>query len=174
MKHTRKSRILFGSLLLIVVFFTGLNIGKHIERVDKTYVPPAPTPTPLSEPMVSPTPPARPATNYSRFTFKVCGVSFLLPSSFEPRTTAEAEIELVSGTDRVFATCEDTFVAEQEKAFPKQPTATSSASIASQKITTFKTKTTHLWIIRNKARQRVLFETSLGITPLIQETLELQ
>lgn len=172
MQHTRKSIVLICSLTAVVLFFTGLNLGKYIERVNTTYVPPAPTAAP--EPSIQPTAAVSISATYTRFSSKDCGVSFLIPSIFEKSPSAAREIELNSGTQRIFATCNEAFIIDQEKILMKQSSATSEAEVVNQQITQYTTKTTDVWIIRNKKRQKVLFETARGISPLIQQTLELQ
>jgi hypothetical protein len=172
MKHTKRSFALFALLALLVVFFLGLNLGKYVQRMDTTYVPTTPSPTPPSE---TPIPTAEPKSiSYTSFNFRRCGVAFVVPSNLVQRTSNLDEAEFTAATgDRIFVTCNDSFIAQQEPELTSN-TSTSSATLASQKVTLYATKKTQVWIIRNTARQRVLFEASTSIAPLVQETLELE
>lgn len=171
MQHTKKSLLLLAGLVGLVLFFTGLNLGKSIERLDKSYIPPTPvkaSPTPLLQPSPK-------AITYTRFEFKECEVSFLIPSHLTQRTTSSDESEFTGkdSNEHIFASCNDTFIADQETLFP-QALASTSAQLINQKTTIYTLKNEHIWVVRNQNRQKVLFATTPSLSPLVQQTLELK
>lgn len=173
MRHTKRSYLLLITLVLTVVFFSGLNLGKYIQNIDNTYVPPTPTPKP--SPVQDPSDDQQPTTHitFEMYVSDTCGVSFLVPSYLSKRQTPETESEFTNGQDRIFVNCDDSFIADQEKLFINFE-ASQEAKIANQSVTQYTNKSSYLWVVRNSKRQKVLFETSSDLTVLIQQTLELQ
>lgn len=169
MRHTKRSRILLGSLTLIVVFFIGLNLGKYIQGIDNSYVPP--TPTPEISPTTTPDMPQ--PVSFPSYTSDTCGITFLVPSTMTQRTTASDELEFSLDGQRIFATCNESLISQQETIL-RTSEATSSARVAQQDITVVNEAGSDIWIIRNTDRRRVLFETSHDLTPLVQQTLTLE
>lgn len=171
MKYTRRSLIFTTILVGIVIFFLGLHLGKSIERLDKTFVPPTPvTPSPTSAQLS----PSLLKTQYQTFDFTLCGVSFLISSDIVQRTSASDEAQFSNSRgDRIFVSCNDSYIADQETLF-KTASASSSARLLNQNITTYNLDSDMVWVIRNKKRQQVLFSSSPALAPLLQQTLELK
>lgn len=169
MRHTAKSLIFFFSLLTIVAFIIGFSSGRYIERINTTYVPPTPTPTPTVMPEVTPMP-----SSFARITMKECGISAVLPEDLEDLSTAENEYEYLVGKGKLYVSCVQDFVADQNKSLRDDENyATGSATFGSQTVTTYRNDETDIWFVRNTDRDLVLIETSTSLTPLVQQTLEL-
>ncbi len=169
-----KPRIFFLILLYIVTFLIGLNIGRTVENLNETYVPPVPTPTeaplPSSETDTKEPDDIQPL-GYTRIESETCGISFLLPNTFLARVTPNNELEYTNGNERVFVTCNQDYIADST--FIDEAEASTSATLQFQEATVYTVNENNIWVLRNASRQQVLFETSLAITPLIQQTLEL-
>ena len=159
MKFTFGAKIFFGALIVIVTFFVGLNLGKNIERFDKTYVPPAPTATQAPAPTTTEL--EKKSVVYKIYPMDECGVSFLTPSTFKKRKTPETELELYHEDDRIFLTCAANYIDEILEDIDLD--SSDSATL----------EETELWITRNKDREQVLFEVSKPIAPLIRQTLDI-
>ena len=170
MHLTRRSAVFLSFLTGIVIFFAGLNVGKQIQNMDRSFVPPASPPVvPTASLEIQPT---KAPASIKRFAMKACDVSFLAPSSLENVATASHEAELRGDIDRIFVTCDQSFIREQQKELAK--TSSASATIAGQTIVQFKTAQGFLWTVRNRNRELVLIEVSKDLVPLVQETLRVE
>lgn len=168
MKHTKKSLILLFSLISIVIFFTGLNLGKYIEKINESV--PIPTPTIA----ITPTPSIAPMNvTFNTTDVSDCGISVLLPSTLSKRQTPRDEAEFSSETDRFFVTCNESLIQTSEDAFSEFE-ASQEAEIAGQRTTVFSSDAFDSWIMRNTDKKRVLIESTTSISTLIQQTLELK
>lgn len=168
MRHTQKSLLLFGLLFTIVVFFLGLNIGKQIQGVDNTYVPPAPTVS--LETSRTDIAKNQESLTYEYLTLKSCRISLLIPSSLKQRKTPENEFEFSNKTQRVFISCNQDFIDQQEETLELHE-LTGEKIVANQTVTQFIDENSDVWMLRNTARRRVLFETHPDLTLLIEQTL---
>jgi hypothetical protein len=95
-----KSIIFLLILLCVVLFFVGINLGKTIEKINKTQ--PPITPIIKAIPSLSPAP-----LLFNTFNSKECGLSFLYPDTLEPKSISSNSSMLASkNKDMVSLSCE--------------------------------------------------------------------
>ncbi|HLL61229.1 MAG TPA: hypothetical protein VK338_05910 [Candidatus Nitrosocosmicus sp.] len=161
-----KSIIFLLILISIVLFMVGLNLGKQIERVDKTYMS---TPSPTSVPKPTPTPePVAFSTYYN----KDCGVSFLYPTKLKKTKEATLSATLIQNSDVINVSCNPTEISDFQK---KQADFQKGADqiYNNRKIPVYKINDHSIFQITNTINGKiVLFETSDNFTDLILRTLE--
>lgn len=170
MRHTAKSLIFFFSLLTIVAFIIGFSSGRYVERINTTYVPPTPTLEPTTMPEITPIP-----SSFARITMESCGISAVLPEALEDLATAENEYEYIVGDGKMYVSCaEDYVTAQNSRLKDDESYATGSATFGTQTVTTYSSDKSDIWFVRNADRDLVLIETSTSLTPLVQQTLEIE
>lgn len=86
-------------LLSIALFLFGVRIGKNIERLDKSYLPPSPPPMPSATP--SPF-----QLQLTTFLSSQCGIKFLYPTFFKEETVASDESRLTYQEDQITVNCQ--------------------------------------------------------------------
>lgn len=194
MHYSGKPLALLLILTAIASLLLGVNVGRYVERSTATNKPSDGIEKDVAEMQKSSDQPedqlnAPSGTNpgddasaqnmspymFSTFNFEECGVSFLIPSNISQRNTADDEAEFRNQNASVFVSCDQDYVDDQAAALEAGNSlpATPSARIASQSVDVYSVDSSDIWIIRNSARRRVLFDVSDGMAPLIKETLRL-
>jgi len=152
MRYNIRSIIFTGVLLAVLLFLVGFRLGKKVEFIDKTYVPPTPTAT-----IVPPTPTEFPST-IERYQSKGCALSFLYPPQLEIEESSQ-EAQLKKGKESIFVSCKKETVAKLQKELSLSPTP------INPKTTT--------WIIGNpRTGQKVAFKVTRNLSDLVLKTLE--
>lgn len=169
-----KTWILIVFLLCIALFLGGFRLGKHVERLDKSYVPP-PTPTLNIKP--SPTVTNNPLT-FTTYTHKGCGVSFLFPRPYKTLQNASDSASLeynekgVQNTEQLSLTCQ-----KKPSGFEKLlNTATPSGSFmtSTKKINYYLGRQASIQIeFKNTKNQYVNIIVGKNLFELVSKTLKL-
>ncbi|KXK11615.1 MAG: hypothetical protein UZ22_OP11002000321 [Microgenomates bacterium OLB23] len=157
MKFTRRSIVVFGSLLILLIFLVGFRLGRTIESADKNFVPPTKAPTPSQA--VSPT---NVPLELKTFTHP-CGVSFSYPASMQESKQASKQTRLQDGTQSIEIECEKI--------------ASNSGNVVADVDTITPTPSGDalmMWQVRNtNTRQIVSFNVSENLVELVLKTLKL-
>lgn len=155
-------------LLSLVLFLSGFRLGKKIERLDKTYIPPlSPTTTP------KPTPTQRPL-QFNTFLSADCGLKFLYPSFFSEEESATNEGRLTFQDEQISLTCQKEKIEEFNKN-KKSLAQEEEATIANQKIIIYQApQKNHLLfsLFNAKNGKMILFTIPKNLFNLFAETLE--
>lgn len=149
MKNNIRSIVFILTLVAIVLFLAGFRLGKRIERIDKTYVPPTPVITPTAAP-------TEPPLKFKEVSDSDCGVSFLMPEGLEKKVSVD---------------CEKEAVAKSRKAFTEKEPA-EEVRILTQKVRLYeKNKTVSFIIFNTQNGKRVLFAVPAEFLKLVTRTL---
>ncbi len=170
MRFTLRSILFLFSLTTLAVFFFGFNAGKYISTIDKAN--PIITPTVIPEkPSPSPTFSEKPSS-FSRITVDTCGISFLLPSSFEKTSWASQEARFTHQSETVHINCQKEYL--QDITSTISTMASSSAILLDQRTTIYASDEASIIVLQNKLKQSVYVTTSHRIEDLVKDTLKLQ
>ncbi len=161
-----RSVVILLILLAILLFLVGFRLGKYIERIDKTYVPP-PTPTQSFQP----TPTNIPLT-LATYKHKDCGVVFLHPQNLKESKSSSTEAELKNDSERIFLSCDSKQIAKFKDDL-KKAAASEEARIRNQSVTVLTNKTENSWVISNTLTGKpVFFTVTKNLNSLVSKTLE--
>ncbi len=157
MKFTRRSIVVFGSLLILVIFLGGFRLGRTVEKADKNFVPPTKIPSPT--PPVSPTIPPLALKTFTH----PCGVSFSYPSTLDVGNNASSAADLKDGTQSISISCEKI--------------ASNSGNVVADVDAITPTPSGDMlmmWHVRNtNTRQTISFKVSTNLVELVLKTLKL-
>ena len=157
-------------LVTICLFLIGFRLGKYVERLDKSYVPPTPIVSP-TEIVVQPT--SRPLS-YKTYTHD-CGVSFTYPTNLKVTKEASEAAILKDGTEYIALSCMKKIVTNDESTSSPASTSGELKTILGQKIRfEHLKKRIDTWSMRSRTCKNIIFETSSNLTDLVVKTLELK
>ena len=166
MRYNIRSIIFTGVLLAVLLFLVGFRLGKKVEFIDKTYVPPTPTAT-----IVPPTPTDFPST-IEQYQSKGCALSFLYPPQLEIEESSQ-EAQLKKGKESIFVSCKKETVAKLQKELNESKGSKSVASVQNQNINIYSDSKFSSWIIINsKTGSKIVFKVTRNLSDLVLKTLE--
>lgn len=146
-----KSILLLAILGGIALFLGGFRIGRQVERVDKSYVPPV-TITPTSVPTISPTPVS---ISFKAYAHPTCGISFLYPSELIETKISSDGATLSKNKDSIVFECTN-------------KVASGEAILLTPTITTI--NNIDKWSV-SRRNMRIIFNTSQNLTNLVIKTV---
>lgn len=158
MKFSRRSILVFGFLLLLVIFLGGFRLGRVVEKSDKSFVPPTTFPTPTS--FATPTIPPLALKTF----IHPCGVSFSYPASLQASKQASLSALLQDGSQSISITCEK-IASDSGKIIAVIADITPTPQDSDGFVT---------WNIKNtKTREIISFKVTDNLTELVLKTLKL-
>lgn len=163
------SVVLLSLLFTILMFLVGFRLGKYVEHIDKTYVPPS---TPIIT--LSQTSPMTKPFAVITYTHKVCGVSFLAPNYLEEKAVSSQEAVLFKDKEKIRVSC-DKKTAEAAKQEQKMatPSATTTVLNRNQKVLIYENDNLSSAVIYNTSTSRsILIETTDTLVKLVLYSLE--
>lgn len=160
-----KSVALLSLLIAAALFLGGFRLGKYIERIDKSYVPPF-SPTPL---LPTPTP-SSPKIQIQAFRHEGCGVEFIDAASLVGTAISSDEALLQKDKERIYLTCAKN--ARQLFINVKDKESTATARVQGQNVTVVKSKRNFYFTLFNpKQAKTVYFEVTESLKDLLLKTL---
>ena len=164
MTRNIKAVALLLLLLSLLLFLVGFRLGRHVEYLDKTYVPPQPSPTAVS------------ATDKPfgvvTYTHKVCGISFLYPNNLDEKIVSSQEAKLVKDKDSVRVFCDKRLI-DQLKKERQESSPSATIAVQNQRLPLYEIDNTFSIIIVNPQKKTsVLVESTNNLSKLIFSTLE--
>lgn len=160
-----KSIIFLLMLLSLVLFLVGINLGKTIEKVNKTSV-------------IKPTTSTAPLPTITDSLFhtnnvisKLCGIDFLLPDTFKSQSSSSDSGTFVKNKQIIKYTCKKNDL--NEFITKKTDMTATAVTINSRKIPIYTIEGNTLFVVTNPLKgNSILFETSDNLTQLILRSLQ--
>lgn len=169
MNISTRPLLLLAILVSIAFFLLGFRLGKRIERMDKSFIPPTTIPS-KTPPSKTPTPNA---IGFDTFTHKGCGITFMYPTSLVLKKQS-SQSAFFSGSDQTIVTncTPDTIVKFTNKTKNTTPSATFKNNFGIIKL--FNEKNLQSYIIKHTNKSTsTLITSDTKLTDLILKTINL-
>jgi hypothetical protein len=160
-----KSIIFLLILLCVVLFFIGINLGKTIEKINKTQ----PVITPINKPIPTL---SLPPMSFNTFKSNECGLSFLYPVGLKDEQISTQSVVLYHPlTDYIKYSCEMQDLRKFASDSAKK-TVLKQITFDAKKVNVYSVKGHQIFKLTNPLTQKeVIFEISNGMVDLIMQTL---
>ncbi len=166
MRYPTRTFIVIATLISIVLFLGGFRLGKQVERLDKSYVPPI-TITPTIAPSIIPT---QTAIQFKTLSHSPCAMSFIYPDNLKIEKNSSTGATLKNDTSLIQFDCIRSQSSTSSAKFIPDPTIT---TVNNKKFSIYSGPIYNELKITNPLTGRVLFFTvSKSLTDLIIRTLE--